>query len=56
MLLRIINQTVLDEAQNGMHCHIDIVECAACNRVTQVRCVDLVVVLVIVVYELVDPR
>jgi hypothetical protein len=55
VLLWIINQTILDEAQNRIHCHIGTVECAARNRGTQVRCVDLVVTLGIAIDELVDP-
>ena len=56
MLLRIINQSVFYEAQNRIHCPIGIVECAACYCTTQVRSVDLVVLLGVVVDELVDPR
>ena len=53
MLLWVIDQVILEEAQNRMHSHIDIVECAARNRVTQVCCVGLVVVLGIATDELV---
>ena len=45
-----------DEAQNRIHCHINIAEYAAYYCITQVRSVDLVVLLGFVVDELVDPR
>ena len=56
MLLWAIDEAILEEAHNRIHSHIDIVECAARNRATQVLCVDLVVVLLIATDELVDPR